>query len=115
MNQEENSRVYGRTEVLDNKSRHDHNRTQTLILNSEDDNLIYNVHIENLNKRLEELKEAIIELKKEMNETIRLLKRTASYHEIERLQKRADRIDFEQYLTKSEFGKMISNKLRAQT
>lgn len=106
---DQSSRVNKRIELLDTKSREYNNRVISLKDTSEEDKKVYGIHLEDLEKRVKDLKESILSLKNEMRDTISLLKRTVSSHEVERVQKRADRVDFHTFLTRTEFEKMIAN------
>ena len=100
-------RVDSRTRSLFQKSEGDTGRVSELTSVIGDDNEVYKKHIEYLSAQMEAMKSQISALKGIVNETVRLLKKTASSDEVQKVQQKADRVDFHTLLTREEFKRML--------
>ncbi len=100
-------RIGSRARSLFSKSEEDLHRISGLVSVIGDDNEMYNKYLEHLSAQLKGLKTKISEFKTLMNETVRLLKKTASSEEVQKVQQKAERIDFHTLLTREEFKKML--------
>jgi chromosome segregation ATPase len=101
------NKVNSRINFLDDKSQDDYHRIKHTISTLEEDKKVYDTHLDHLSKQLNEFKESITELKHLMNQTVRLLRRTASNADVKQLQNRADKIDFATLLKREEFKELV--------
>jgi hypothetical protein len=101
------SRIFSRTSYQGEKSLEDYERIKSLMVASEQDQQVYDAHLKYLEDQLSELRDSIRDLKHSMNETIDLLKLTASSFEVDKLHTRAEKVDFNILLKREDFRKML--------